>query len=60
MLTKRLTRKQARWALALANYNFQITYQLGTQNRKADALTRRLGDFPNSNNNDDDRQKEQI
>jgi len=58
MSTKRLTRRQAKWALALANYNFQITYRLGTQNRKADALTRRLGDFPNSNN--DNRQQEQI
>ena len=44
MTTKKLTRRQARWAEFLAGYNFQVTYRLGKQNDKADALTQRLGD----------------
>ena len=59
MSIKRLTRRQAKQALALADYNFQITYRLGRQNGKADALTRRSMDLPN-NDQEDDRQKEQI
>jgi hypothetical protein len=52
MTTKRLTRRQARWALALADYKFQITYRPGKQNGKADALTRRVADFPESQEDD--------
>jgi hypothetical protein len=44
MTTKRLTRRQARWAEFLADYNFRITYRPGKQNDKADALTRRGSD----------------
>ena len=58
MTTKKLTRRQARWALALADYNFQITYHPGTKNMKADALTRKPGDRPE--NDADERQKYQF
>ena len=44
MSTKKLTCRQARQALDLANYNFEIVYRLGKQNAKADALTRKPGD----------------
>ena len=58
MLTKKLTRRQARWALDLANYNFEIEYQPGKANMKADALTRKPGDRPA--NDTDERQKYQF
>ena len=58
MTTKKLTRRQARWALTLANYNFEITYRPGKQNMKADSLTRRPGDRPEGDN--DDRQELQF
>ena len=41
MTTKKLSRRQARWAELLSQYHFQITYRPGAQNGKADALTRR-------------------
>ena len=59
MTTKKLTRRQARWAEFLANYNFKIVYRPGKQNGKADALTRRPGDRPEGNL-EDDRQKHQM
>lgn len=46
MTTKKLTRRQARWALFLSQFNFVVTYRPGIQNGKADALTRRHGDRP--------------
>jgi hypothetical protein len=58
MSTKRLTRRQARWAEFLADYHFQITYRPGRDNQKADALTRRPGDRPEGDQ--DDRQKEMV
>lgn len=39
--TKKLNRRQVRWAELLASYNFQIHYQKGTENGRADALSRR-------------------
>jgi hypothetical protein len=39
--TKKLNRRQVRWAELLASYNFQIHYQKGTDNGRADALSRR-------------------
>jgi hypothetical protein len=39
--TKKLNRRQARWAEELANYNFEILYTKGSENVKADALSRR-------------------
>ena len=41
MSTKQLTARQARWAEALSDYYFEIMYQDGKKNQKADALTRR-------------------
>jgi hypothetical protein len=46
MTTKELNRRQARWALKLAEYNFVIKYRKGSSNNRADALSRRLGDKP--------------
>lgn len=39
--TKILNRRQVRWAEALASYNFTITYRKGSENARADALSRR-------------------
>jgi hypothetical protein len=58
MTTKKLNRRQARWALDLANYNFQITYQSGKKNSKADALTRLPGSRPQEDS--DERQQYQF
>jgi transposase InsO family protein len=41
MSTKQLTARQARWAEALSEYYFIITYRPGKDNVQADALTRR-------------------
>lgn len=40
MSTKQLTRRQARWAEELSQYNFKITFRPGAKNAKADLLTR--------------------
>ena len=39
--TKKLNRRQVRWAELLASYNFQIHYRKGSENRQADALSQR-------------------
>ncbi|KFZ16177.1 hypothetical protein V501_02352, partial [Pseudogymnoascus sp. VKM F-4519 (FW-2642)] len=39
--TKVLNRRQVRWAETLAAYNFTITYRKGSENARADALSRR-------------------
>lgn len=57
MTTKKLNRRQARWAEFLADFNFIVTYQAGKVHAKADALTRRPGDRPESE--EDDRRKHQ-
>ena len=41
MTTKQLTRRQARWAELLSEYNFQVTYRSGLSNVRADAMSRR-------------------
>ena len=46
MSTKKLTRRQARWALFLGQFNFKVAYRPGAQNGKADALTRQSGSRP--------------
>ena len=46
MTSKTLTRRQARWAEILSEYNFKIMYQTGPRNAKADALTRMPGSLP--------------
>ena len=58
MTTKKLTRRQARWAEFLAGFNFVISYRPGKKNEKADSLTRRTGDLPKGE--DDDRQRQQY
>ncbi|KAF7572881.1 hypothetical protein PtrM4_077860 [Pyrenophora tritici-repentis] len=57
MTTKRLNRRQARWAEFLSEFNFNITYRPGKQGTKPDALTRRPGDLPEDA--DDDRRQHQ-
>ena len=39
--TKELTRRQARWAKILAQYDFKIVHYKGTENSLVDALSRR-------------------
>jgi hypothetical protein len=39
--TKKLNRRQVRWAETLASHNFKIHYRKGTENTVADALSRR-------------------
>ena len=58
MTTKKLTRRQARWAEFLSEFNFVITYRPGKKNEKADALTRRPNDKPHDD--DDERQQHQL
>ena len=55
METKKLTRRQVRWANTLADYNFKIIYTTAKKNQKADALTRTADSTPSSL--DDDREK---
>ena len=55
MTTKKLTRRQARWAEFLSGFNFVISYTPGKENQKADSLTRRPNDLPPDDN--DDRQR---
>lgn len=58
MTTKKLTRRQARWALDLSNFNFTITYKTGKTNVVPDALTRKPGDRPADDS--DERQQFQF
>lgn len=39
--TKVLNRRQVRWAEELAKFNYRIAYQKGSENNRADALSRR-------------------
>ena len=39
--TKKLNRRQTRWSETLARYNFRISYVKGTENGRADALSRK-------------------
>jgi hypothetical protein len=40
--TKELNRRQVRWAETLASYNFKIHYVKGTENARADVLSKKL------------------
>jgi hypothetical protein len=60
MTTKKLTRRQARWALMLSEYNFEITYIKGKQNSKADALTHKPGDRPEDDQDERQRFQHQV
>ncbi|CAI6339108.1 unnamed protein product [Periconia digitata] len=57
MTDKKLNRRQARWSLFLAEFNFKITYRPGRLGSKPDSLTRRPGDLPGDN---DERNKHQV
>ena len=46
MSTKELSERQGRWQEFLSQYNFRIIYRPGKEGRKPDALTRRPGDIP--------------
>ena len=52
MSSKRLSRRQARWAEFLSRFNFKIVYRPGVDNGCADALTRRSQDHPEGENDD--------
>src|SRR5438270_13030016 len=39
--TKMLNRRQTRWSELLSAYNFKIVYRKGSENQRADALSRR-------------------
>ena len=41
MTSKTLTRRQARWATFLGEFDFIVTYRPGDKNGKPDALSRR-------------------
>jgi predicted carbohydrate-binding protein with CBM5 and CBM33 domain len=49
MTTKQLTARQARWAEALLEYYFIITYRPGKNNVQADALTRKNNNMVSQN-----------
>ena len=46
MSTKELSERQGRWQEFLSQYNFRIIYRPRKEGRKPDALTRRPGDIP--------------
>jgi hypothetical protein len=48
--TKELNRRQVRWAETLATYNFRISYVKGTENARADALSRKPEYLSNKTN----------
>jgi hypothetical protein len=58
MTTKRLNRRQARWAEFLSEFNFRVKYRPGKQGTKPDSLTRRSQDLPSQA--DDDRRQHQM
>jgi hypothetical protein len=58
MVNKNLNRRQARWAEFLSEFNFKITYRPGRLGTKPDALTRRPGDAPSTD--DDPRIMHQV
>ena len=52
MTTKKLSRRQARWAEFLSGFNFVISYTPSRENGKADSLTCRPNDCPTDDHND--------
>lgn len=50
MTTKKLTQKQIKWAEFLSKSNFEIKYQGGKKNNKANALTKKLNKQLTDNN----------
>ena len=60
MATKKLTRRQARWANTLSEFNFKIMYTSAKKNQKADALTRTADSTPTSIDDDRERYMQQM
>ncbi len=60
MTTKKLNRRQTRWAEFLAKFDFRIAYQSERQNEKANSLTRRSKDRSLSDQNDRQKHMHQI
>ena len=58
MTTRKLTPRQAKWVEFLSEFNFKVTYQTGKKNNKADALTRKLNEWPA--NEEDERQEHRM
>ena len=52
MKSKMLSRRQARWALFLSQFNFKIIYGPGKDNLVADSLSRRKQDLPVDSNDE--------
>jgi hypothetical protein len=52
MITKKLNRRQAKWAKFLAEFDFKIAYQSKKKNDKADSLTKRFDDRSINESND--------
>ncbi len=57
MTTKKLSKRPARWAEFLAEFDFKIAYQSKKKNDKADALTRRSENWSNENDDSNNRNK---
>ncbi len=57
MTTKKLNRRQTRWAEFLAEFDFKIAYQSKKKNDKANSLTRRSEDRSDKNDDSNDRNK---
>jgi hypothetical protein len=60
MITKKLNRRQARWAEFLTEFDFKITYQSEKKNDKVDSLTRRSENRSLDELNDRNRHMHQI
>ncbi len=60
MTTKKLNRRQVKWAKFLTKFDFKIAYQFEKKNDKADALTRRFDNRSIDELNDKQRHMHQI
>jgi len=60
MKNQKLTRRQARWAEFLSEFNFRIQFRPGKLNQKPDILTRRSQDLPKDFNDERSLERFQI
>jgi hypothetical protein len=60
MITKKLNRRQARWAKFLAEFDFKITYQSKKKNDKANSLIRRFENRSIDESDDQNKHMHQI